>query len=355
MPSLRPAARSCSLVALATGLTLGVVAFAPAPARADSVEELYRRGNELYRQKRWQEAYDAYVAAFAVRKSVDIAGNLGDVALTLGKPREAAEHLALALRHFPTGKPEARQRAEERLAQAKALVGTLTVTVNVEGARVLLGEREVGRAPLEHELYVEAGATHVRVTAPGYAEERRTVALDRGEAKSLVISLQPEAAPAVAPTPPPEPPAPARPPAQERGAGASSSGLSTKTAVLIGGSALTAVGLGVGIAGLVSRGSAQSDADSLQRRARTELGPNGCAVSPNATVCRDLVDALDRRESAATLSTVGFIGAGVFGAATVAALVLWPEGGAGVQPAALRVEATPTAGGATLSFRKSFF
>lgn len=216
MPSLRPAARSCSLVALATGLTLGFVVSAPAPARADSVEELYRRGNELYRQKRWQEAYDAYVAAFAVRKSVDIAGNLGDVALTLGKPREAAEHLALALRHFPTGKPEARQRAEERLAQAKALVGTLTVTVNVEGARVLLGEREVGRAPLEHELYVEAGATHVRVTAPGYAEERRTVALDRGEAKSLVISLQPEAAPAVAPTPPPEPPAPAPPP----GAGA---------------------------------------------------------------------------------------------------------------------------------------
>src|SRR5688572_14876877 len=128
--SMRPHLRAwilCSV--LATSSTSGVVATAqPASDSGQRATELYKKGNELYDKSKWAEAETMYRAAFELRQSFEIAGNLGDVEMIQGKPRDAAEHLAFALREFPpSGKPPQKEALQKRLREATNMIGTVHI------------------------------------------------------------------------------------------------------------------------------------------------------------------------------------------------------------------------------------
>src|SRR5688572_17441641 len=72
-----------------------------ASTNATKAEELSRKGRELFVAQDYAGAYEAQLAAWQLKKSFDIAANLGQVELKLAKHRDAAEHLAYALDHFP--------------------------------------------------------------------------------------------------------------------------------------------------------------------------------------------------------------------------------------------------------------
>src|SRR4051812_7384647 len=77
-----------------------------AAAAVEKADELYRQGNEAYKQNRLKDAYGFYREAWNLKQSYDIAGNLGAVELAINLPRDAAEHLIHSLRQFPAnGKP----------------------------------------------------------------------------------------------------------------------------------------------------------------------------------------------------------------------------------------------------------
>ena len=266
------------------------------------------------------------------KQSYDIAGNLGDVELTLGKPRDAAEHLEYSYRNWPTGKQEARQRTLERLSQAKKLVGALEISVNVDGAEITVNDAAAGRAPLNHDVFVEAGAVSISVTAPGYATETKTVPVAKGESRKVAIELTADGSAGAA----------TGGNGGNGGAGnngsggdsgaagsggtsVSTDGMSGKTVALIAGGALTAVGIGVGVYGVLKASSADSDASDTRKKIEDQLGNNACAASPSDPLCVSLKDSLDSRGNSRTLATVGFIGAGVFAAGTVATYLLWPD------------------------------
>ncbi|HLM74225.1 MAG TPA: tetratricopeptide repeat protein, partial [Polyangiaceae bacterium] len=112
--------------------------------------ELYKKGNEFYDKGKFADAETMYRAAFELRQSFEIAGNLGDVEMIQGKPREAAEHLAFALREFPpSGKPAQKEALRKRLREAAALIGTVKVTVNMPDAEVVLDGKAIGKSPIE--------------------------------------------------------------------------------------------------------------------------------------------------------------------------------------------------------------
>ncbi|MBK7581332.1 MAG: hypothetical protein IPI67_14095 [Myxococcales bacterium] len=67
--------------------------------------------------------------------------------------------------------------------------------------------------------------------------------------------------------------------------------------------------------------SAKDDADALQ--SDNKLGDSGCSGKTKPAACSDLADAVDRAKSSGTISTIGFIGAGV-GAAGFVAFMLMP-------------------------------
>src|ERR1700679_4224184 len=63
--------------------------------------QLFDQGTKLLDQKKLDEAELACLAAWKLKKSFDLAGNLGTLEADLKKWRTAAEFLAYALREFP--------------------------------------------------------------------------------------------------------------------------------------------------------------------------------------------------------------------------------------------------------------
>jgi len=183
--------RSLSIVAFAGAALLGAPALAqPGPTAANRASELFDKGTALYKQSRWVEAEAAFQQAWDLRKSFDLAANLGDCELEIGQNREAAEHLAYAVREFPlSGKPALRERLQQRSAQARALVGALKVRVNVQGAEVLVDGRKVGVAPLADDVFVDPGAHTIEARLGEYETVRVNVEVARGGSKEVPIVL----------------------------------------------------------------------------------------------------------------------------------------------------------------------
>src|SRR5271168_2244413 len=123
----------CAALLLSVGYPLDAYA-GPTTSVAAQVVQLFDQAQDAFAKGDKQGAYNAYRAAWALQKSYDIAGNLGNVELKLGKYRDAAEHLAFSLENFPPTGEEAQQKAmEKRLAEVLKEVGRLHVKVSANG------------------------------------------------------------------------------------------------------------------------------------------------------------------------------------------------------------------------------
>src|SRR5262249_19005102 len=134
----------------------------PATNAGDATEkarELHTKGDMLYEQGDYQGAHAAYLAAWSLKKHYQIAGNLGDCEVRLGRYRDAAEHLSYFLREYPANKPAERREDGRRLfEEARSKIGTIHVAVDPPGAKILVDGELVGESPLQEPLYVEPGS-----------------------------------------------------------------------------------------------------------------------------------------------------------------------------------------------------
>jgi tetratricopeptide (TPR) repeat protein len=175
---------------------------APAPAWAEEnaanasdaaterARKLHMEGDALYESKAYPDAYAAYIAAWALKKHFQIAGNLGDCEIQLGKYRDAAEHLATFIRGYPKDQPPERLAKAQRLyEEAVAHVGTLRVMVSSAGAEVFVDGVSAGSAPIKDALYVEPGA-HLVEARQGKALGWENVEIRAGEARNVDVEMQ---------------------------------------------------------------------------------------------------------------------------------------------------------------------
>lgn len=267
----------------------------PAPATTGnaSTEELYRDATSAYRDGKLVDAERLYKEAWSRQQTYDIATNLGAVELDLKKYRDAAEHLAFALRTFPArGKKEERETIATRLALAKTEVAALRIRVSPPKADVLVNGRRAGVAPLDEEVFAEAGSITVEANLDGHAPVRKTVDVKKGEAREVALALVPI----------------------EKPAGRSL--LAPAIAFGVGGAGL--------VLGAVTAGVAAAGKDSLSAK----CAPSG-ACDPSARGELESALALSR------VSTVGFVIAGA-GAAVGVTLLLLP-GKDGTKQAAVQV------------------
>jgi hypothetical protein len=109
----------------------------------------------------------------------------------------------------------------------------------------------------------------------------------------------------------------------------------------LGGGALVSLIAGIGFSFGVSGN--RSDAQSLSDANR---GIN-CAANPAPAVCAQASDLKNAYDRDSTLSTVFFVGAGVFGAGAIAAALFWPNRSESPQKG-IRVIPTFNAQGASL-------
>jgi hypothetical protein len=265
----------------------------------DLADAEFRQGNSLYKEQRWAEARDAYDRAWQLKKAHDIAANLAYAEMKLGRFREAAEHLAFAVKSWPpTGKTDKREYAIDRLQLARKEVGALKIEVNLPRADVLIDGQRVGQAPLDGEVFVEAGTHTIEAKLVGYATASRSVDATKGGAAEVALVLRVAAAPA----PPPVVQRPVWP------------------AVVSGVLAVGGLAAGAGLA--VAAHGKSADASMIGARLG---GSSTCAGTPGAAMSADCTAVKEALRGKSTLSEgafVGLLGGGIFALAT-AGLVTW--------------------------------
>jgi hypothetical protein len=332
---------SASLLAAAC-LTASVVSSAQpatpamsAAASMDKADELYRQGNEAYKQNRLKDAYGFYREAWNLKKSYDIAGNLGAVELAINMPRDAAEHLIHSLRQFPAnGKPEARNKTRQWLEDALKQIGTLTIKVNVDGAEIAVDGKSIGKSPFTDEVFVDPGARRVEAKLEGYEPTRQEIQIAKGSTREVTLKLTKSVAP------PPIASAGGRP--------------SRSIPIIVAGAALGAVGIGTGIGLFVAAGAKGTEADdqlaALQAQRGTQT-PCPSTDSATATQCKEIVDLRRGHDNFHNAAVVPLVLGMLVGGATVAYTVLAAPKAKPSDSAIVRVvpAVTPEGGGVWLT------
>jgi hypothetical protein len=308
----------------------------PAQPNDGVARDLMKRGQDAARRGSWQEAYDAFRAAWGLVQDHAVACNLAQASIKLERRVEAAERSRDCLNKLPPGtKPEHRKRAEDGYEQARAEVGSLKITVEPDGAEVMLDGKGVGTAPIADEIFVEAGPHTI---------EAKHATLHASKQEVLAQPSQPGAAPGPSHGSNPASSGDTQEPQPPTG------GLETRTIALIAGGALTLVAVGAGIGFKLAGSSAHDDADAALAQAKSQFGDAPCATPAGASsdLCAEIRDKRDQGDSANQISNISFYAAGAFAVGTAAVFLFWPK-----ESATTGVRAAPwvtgAASGVTLS------
>jgi len=310
---MRPKILAC-LVLFLVSSTAGAQ---PPPEEADA---LFRQGNSLYKEQRWADARAAFASAWHLKKAHDIAANLAYAEMKLGRFRDAAEHLAFAVKSWPpTGKADKRAYAVEGLQLAKREVGTLTIQVSIPRADVLVDGALVGQAPLGDDVFVEPGSHTIEAKRAGYEDAREAVQAAKGSAQTVTVTLAvTKSDPRISPPPPPPPITEAWRPG---------------AALLVTGGVLAAGGLAAGVALTTAANKKAVDVSQLQ------LPQSWTCATPsptNASKCTTLNAAASNKATLSNAAASSFIAGSAFTLVT-AGLGIWAA-------TAAPVRAAPTVG-----------
>jgi hypothetical protein len=297
-------------VALSTLLVLPLLASVPAAAQpaprpraatdsaaaGDEADALFKRGMAALTSGNTQQAYELDLAAWKLKKTHDIAGNLAQVELMLGKKRDAAEHITFALANFPPTVPSERRASMKKVLDGlRKELGVLRIQVSVADAKVAVDGMPIDAASLAGEVFVDPGSHVIEATLKGYKPARAPFDAAKGSTQDLALTLE-----ALPDTPPP-------------GGGTPEPGGVRKPVIITGavlggaGVVLGAVFLGVSAA----KGSAKT---SLSEKVRAE---GGCATATAGGSCAELRSAGSARAAFGNAGLWTLVGGGVVGAATV--------------------------------------
>lgn len=277
---------------------------------SDTARELFVKGVKAYEHGRWEQCRAALLAAYAIKRHAQIAGNLADCELKLGKNRDAAEHAWFFLQSLrPEAPAERKAGAQAQFKEAQQKVVTLRITVDVASAEVLVDGQSVGKAPLDAPVFVDPGR-HTIEALRTEGSASLTVEVRPGESRDLALVLK-------------------------KTQGASGSGGVSKP-IILGGAAVTGAALVTGaILAIVAHHKA-TDADTKLAGLKDLAGTNVCQA--NAAACEAIDSDRAARDRLANASTGVFIGAGLVGAATLGYALLSPRS----RPATGRVQVVPT-------------
>jgi tetratricopeptide (TPR) repeat protein len=158
----------------------------------------FQRGVELFEQERYEASLAEFRRAYDLAPHPQVIFNIARLQARLEQIPEAIEGYQRFLEE--TGdhvEPELRREVEEELERLRPLVGQIRVVVErpTTGALIYLDDIEVGPAPLESPIVVQAGSHRVEVRAEGFlAFSRRATVAGQGEVE-VVASLIPAASP----------------------------------------------------------------------------------------------------------------------------------------------------------------
>jgi hypothetical protein len=279
-------------------------------AAAAQADDLTHRGVDLLKKHQWAEAEALFRQALALKRSYDIAGNLGLAEAGLTKWRDAAEHLTFALSTFPAnGKAAHRDLLKEKLAGAREHVGALTIDVDVPAAEVVVDGKGVGTAPLAGEVFVEPGAHVVGARLAGHDAARQEATVAAGASASVKLALPVTVARV------------ADPPQQRVPTG-------PNKALIISGASIAGAGVGLGAVLAIVASAKASAADSALAKLPQSGVSTPCQVTTYMSACAAINGDNTAHDALAKGALGAFVGAGAIGIATLGYALLAPKGSA---------------------------
>jgi hypothetical protein len=171
----------------------------PAAAQADDASAqaegavLKQEGDDLSIAKRYEEALAKYELAYAKTRNPALLYNRARALEVMARYPEAL----LSLQTFAV-EASAPLRAkvpdlDAYIEEIRKKTTRLTVTCNVQNARIVLRDRVLGATPLTGPVVVNAGAGTLEVSADGYFTWSRPLVLPAGGELPVLVTLSPTA------------------------------------------------------------------------------------------------------------------------------------------------------------------
>jgi tetratricopeptide (TPR) repeat protein len=127
----------------------------------DKAKIEFRKGNKLFKAKKYKKAVHAYRRAYEIKPRWKYLFRIGQSEAALGRPISAEQAFEAYLAKGKKKVPKKRQKAtRKRLKKLRLQIGELAVQAP-DGAIVFLDGTEVGTAPIEKPLRVKANQDHV--------------------------------------------------------------------------------------------------------------------------------------------------------------------------------------------------
>jgi len=316
------------------------------PAEIAVARRLFHEASKLEKDQHWADAAKKLHGALDIKETPGLRYHLAYCEENMGQLVQALVDYDRAAAMISDGvkAPDVAARLDPARTALEKRVPMLTLTMptGLHWTKLSVDGHAMAAAVAGQPIPLDPGQHSIQVSADGYKPFHADVRLVEGERKTLPVQLaKPRAAPATA--------APAPRPSADTGTHGRAFPL--RTVVLIGEGAVTLAGLGVGIGFTVARGNASSRADDAQAAIDRKTGnpgnPSACTnASPDVqSSCDELKSSLGDKDTDRKLATVGFIGAGVGAAATLATWLLWKPA---AKQHALAATVEPIAGGGML-------
>jgi hypothetical protein len=283
---------------------------------AESVEELYERGDAARAEQDAAGAYRAYRRAWQLAQDYETARRLAHAEAELGLWVDAATHFRFALDLAPADEtPERVARLREGFAEASGHVGEIRVSLVPHTATLVIDGHELAPAALQGPIFLHPGPRRLVARADGHRPAGREIRIRPGDRREIVLQLVPELPPAESPAAAEPRPRPSAEPNEVR------------TALLLSGVAATGIAGTLAVVFALRAEAADRDAIRLRGRAEDGFGANPClGAGAGSPVCQELDNALDRRADNRRWATSSLIVTGAAAALTTATYFLWNGG-----------------------------
>jgi len=194
--TLRLWLRGALLAAIAAAATVAPTAALgqgePTADAKDQAREHYTNGKALYEEGKFAEALEEFQAAYDAKPHPTVLKSVAECQVQVGDITGAIETFEKYLADPASTKKEA---IETRLAEVKAMLGTIDVSTEPEGAGIVLDGDTTGKVtpttidtgPGDHELVLNA---------EGFEPLTKTVSVKTGETTELKVNFDEEGIPA---------------------------------------------------------------------------------------------------------------------------------------------------------------
>ncbi len=276
-------------------------------ATQDDPVALFKLGKQLYANGKYDDSYRAYKKAYGLKPGYDIAANLGNVEVKLGKHTDAVAHLQWALDNLPPSLPERAskvKRLEELLEKAGEHVAIYRFSVKPDEAELRIDDKLIGTTPLRHVVGLTPGSHEMVIQKSGYTPHTETLRAKAGASETMSVSLSKSTSS----------------PGTEPDDG--DAGPSIPMIVVGAGVGLGAIAAGVGLM-VVSTNKGDERASLTAQLGNKD---NAC-VEPtsNSSTCDQIADLSDQEQTFFGTGVGLLVGGGAVAAATLV-YALWPRG-----------------------------